>query len=407
MVLNERHIIRKSSPYYKELDHLCFLSKNLFNASMYSIRQHYFSTKEYLNKYNLINEFARTSNVDYTALPRKVSQQVIFQVDQSFKSFFSLLKLKQEGKYDKKIKLPYYKEKDRRNILVYTRQAISGKKLKEGIVHLSGTDIEILVKHRDVRQVRVIPRKRYIVIEILYDAEEKSRDNLDSSSYASIDLGVNNLATVVSNGAFRPFIISGKPLKSMNRYYNKKLAGLKSEQDKSKDKNRNKTKILKLNFKRNNKINDYMHKASRTVVNQLVSSRVSTLVIGYNKEWKQEAAMSRKNNQNFVQIPHQKFIEMIRYKCQLEGIKVILQEESYTSKCSFIDSETIERHEAYKGARIKRGLFRTADGHLFNADVNGSLNILRKAVPNAFDFLDVKRYGLQVCSTPVVLRTMK
>lgn len=407
MVLCERHIIRESSPYYKELDHLCFLSKNLFNTSMYSVRQHYFSTKEYLNKYNLINEFTRTSNVDYTALPRKVSQQVLFQVDQSFKSFFSLLKLKQEGKYDKKIKLPYYKEKDGRNILVYTRQAISGKKLKEGIVHLSETDIEIQVKHRDVRQVRVIPRKRYIVIEILYDAEEKSGDNLDSSSYASIDLGVNNLATVISNGVFRPFIISGRPLKSMNRYYNKRLASLKSEQDKSKDKNKNKTKISRLNFKRNNKINDYMHKASRTVVNQLVSSRVCTLIIGYNKEWKQEAAMSRKNNQNFVQIPHQKFIEMIRYKCLLEGIKVILQEESYTSKCSFIDSETIGRHEVYKGARIKRGLFRTADGHMINADINGSLNILRKAVPNAFDFLDIKRYGLQVCSTPVVLRTMK
>lgn len=407
MVLSERHIIRKSSPYYKELDHLCFLSKNLFNASLYSVRQHYFSTKEYLNKYRLINEFTQTKNTDYTALPRKVSQQVLFQVDQSFKSFFSLLKMKQEGKYDKKIKLPYYKEKDGRNILVYTRQAISGKKLKEGIVQLSGTDIEIPVKHLDIRQVRVIPRKRYMVIEILHEAEEKSGDNLDSSSYASVDLGVNNLATIVSNGVFRPFIINGRPLKSMNRYYNKKLALLKSEQDKSKDKNRNKTKILKLNFKRNNKINDYMHKASRTVVNQLVSSRVSTLIIGYNKEWKQEAAMSRKNNQNFVQIPHQKFIEMIRYKCQLEGIKVILQEESYTSKCSFIDSETIGKHEIYKGTRIKRGLFRTADGHLINADVNGSLNILRKAVPNAFDFLNVKRYGLQVCSTPVVLRTMK
>ena len=127
MVLSERHIIRKSSPYYKELDHLCFLSKNLFNASLYSVRQHYFSTKEYLNKYRLINEFTQTKNTDYTALPRKVSQQVLFQVDQSFKSFFSLLKMKQEGKYDKKIKLPYYKEKDGRNILVYTRQAISGK----------------------------------------------------------------------------------------------------------------------------------------------------------------------------------------------------------------------------------------------------------------------------------------
>lgn len=407
MVLSERHIIRKSSPYYKELDHLCFLSKNLFNASMYSIRQHYFSTKEYLNKYNLINEFTRTSNADYTALPRKVSQQVLFQVDQSFKSFFRLLKLKQEGKYNERVRLPYYKDKDGRNILVYTRQAISGKMLKKGLLQLSGTDIEIPIIHQDVRQVRVIPCRKHMVIEILYEVEEKSGDNLDSSSYASIDLGVNNLATVVSNGVFKSFIINGRPLKSMNRYYNKRLASLKSEQDKSKDKNKNKTKISRLNFKRNNKINDYMHKASRTVVNQLVSSRVSTLIIGYNKEWKQEAAMSRKNNQNFVQIPHQKFIEMIRYKCQLEGIKVILQEESYTSKCSFIDSETIGRHEVYKGARIKRGLFRTADGYLINADINGSLNILKKAVPNAFETLDIKGYGLQVCSTPIVLRTMK
>ena len=408
MILSERHIIKFSSPFFKELDHLCFLSKNLFNASLYTIRQHYFTTNQYLAKYDLVNQFTQNSNPNYIALPRKVSQQVLFQVDQSFKSFFKLLKLKQEGKYNNSIKLPYYKDKVKgRNILVYTNQAISYKKLKQGIINPSGTSIEIKTKQQNINQVRVIPRKNCFIIEVLYEVQEKSNELLNQSRYASLDLGINNLATVVSNNSFKPFIINGKPLKSINHFYNKHLSLLKSQQDLSDNKSRNKSKISRLTSKRNNKINDYLHKASKLLVNQLVSNKVSNLVIGYNKEWKQETGMSKMNNQNFVQIPHRKFIDMLQYKCKLEGINVLFQEESYTSKCSFIDDEPIKKHTEYLGKRIKRGLFKSKEGFLLNADVNGALNILRKAVPNVFEGINLKEYGIQVCNMPLVYKTMK
>ena len=190
-------------------------------------------------------------------------------------------------------------------------------------------------------------------------------------------------------------------MKSINQYYNKKLSKLKSRQDKSKNRNVNSRKIKTLTTKRNNKIKDYLHKASRELVNRLVSENVSSIVIGHSKGWKQDTNMGRSNNQKFVQIPFGQFIQMITYKSMLEGIRVVQREESYTSKCSFPDGEEICRHDEYKGVRIKRGLFKSGTGMLVNADLNGALNILRKEVPNA-----LVGYGIEVCSTPVVL-TMK
>ena len=233
------------------------------------------------------------------------------------------------------------------------------------------------------------------MVEIIYtapDTEVKTNTN-----YVGIDLGLNNLATIGGN-TITPIIINGKPLKSINQFYNKKLSKLKSKQDLCKNKNVNRKKIQTLTNKRNNKIKDYLHKASRILVNHLVSNDISTIVIGHNKEWKQDINIGNKNNQNFVQIPFNTFIHMITYKAQLQGIKVIQREESYTSKCSFLDNEEICKHEKYKGNRVKRGLYKTQTGRLINADLNGALNILKKEIPNAFD-----GYGIEVCSTPLVL----
>ena len=214
----------------------------------------------------------------------------------------------------------------------------------------------------------------------------------DNGRYCSIDLGVNNLSTIGSN-ILKPIIINGKPLKSINQYYNKKLAKLKSELKNEKKTSR---RIKSLTVKRNNKVNDYLHKASKLIVNYLVSNNISTLVIGKNKEWKQNANIGKRNNQNFIQIPHTRFIEMLTYKCKLEGIPLIIKEESYTSKCSFIDNEPIKKQKVYIGKRIKRGLFETKEKRLINADLNGSLNILRKVVGEF-------QYPIEVCSTPLVL----
>lgn len=397
MILVEKHIIKKTNLIYNELNYACFLSKNLYNAALYEIRQYFFNTKKYLNKYELTNKFTKKQQVDYIALPRKVSQWVISLVDQNFKSFFKLLKKKQFENYDKKVKLPKYLNKLKgRQILTFTNQAISLKSLKNGKLKLSGFNFEIPIKHTNIQQVRIIPRNNFYVIEILYNIQEKPLKE-NNNRYASIDLGLNNLAAVSFNCLQTPIIINGKPLKSINQYFNKKLAKFKSIQDFKNNKNIFKNKIYSLSLKRNNKINDYLHKSSRYLINHLVSNNINTLIIGLNKEWKQEINIGKNNNQKFVQIPHSKFIDLLKYKAKLEGINIIIREESYTSKCSFIDNEEIKKHKEYLGKRIKRGLFKSALGKIINADLNGSLNILRKEVPNAFS------YGIEVCNTPLVI----
>ena len=382
MQLVEKHIITKYHPFFTACDRVCYLSKNLYNAALYEIRQAFFKDGTYLN-YNSIDKIMQ-GRPDYKALPAKIAQQTLRVLDKNFLSFFHALKTYQTNpeKFLARPKLTNYKDKAKgRNIAIYTIQAISSKELKKGIVKLSGTDIELPTKvNRDaICQVRIIPNSIYYTIEVVYEVPEVL-PLADNGRMASIDIGLNNLATLTFNTAIKPLIINGKPLKSINQYYNKNKAKLQSYIG---DKGTSK-RIEELTHKRNNKVKNYLHNASRFVVNQLVSNHITTLVIGKNDQWKQDINIGKRNNQNFVNIPHATFIKQLEYKCQLVGITVKLQEESYTSKCSFLDNEPIKKHDIYQGKRIKRGLFRAANGTLINADQNGSLNILRKAFPNAF-----------------------
>lgn len=387
MYLTERHIIKNN----KELDELCFNSKNLYNKALYLVRQHYFETKDYLNFFGVYRFMVNSEDEDYYALPTKVSVQTLRLLDRNFKAFFALLKKKQSGNYNKPIRLPKYLDKEGRNIAIFPKDAVSMKFLKKGLIKLSSLSIEIPTKvtRSDLVEVRVLPRNNHHVVEVVYkvdDVEPKS----DNGRYASIDLGLNNLATVSSN-VVKPFIINGRPLKSINQYYNKEKARLQSH---LKGNKRTSKRIKSITNKRNNKVKDYLHKSSRKIVNFLVSNNISTLIIGYNEEWKQNINLGRTNNQSFVNIPFYTFINQLGYKCKLEGINVILTEESYTSKCSFLDGESIEKHESYLGKRIKRGLFKSAKGKLINADLNAALNILRKVVGEF-------QYPIEVCSTPL------
>lgn len=389
MILSERHII-KNSELFNELDNMCFLSKNLYNKGLYIVRQHFFNTEKYLNYNTLENILKKSKDVDYYALPTKVSQQILMVLDNNFKSFFKLLEKKKKGLYKEKVKIPKYLDKDSRNLLIFTSQAISKKFIKNGIIKLSNVKHVVKTKVKVVKQVRIIHKGNHIVAEVLY--EKQSKDIVTNNRYAAIDLGLNNLATISSN-VTKPFIVNGKPLKSINQYYNKTKSNLQS---KLKNNEKSNKRISSLNLKRNNKINDYLHKSSTFIVNYLVSNNISMLIVGHNKEWKQNIKIGKKNNQNFVSIPHSRFKELLKYKCELEGINYIEIEESYTSKCSFLDNEEICKHTSYKGKRVKRGLFKSNDGTLINADVNGSLNILKKVVGN-FDYDPI-----EVCSTPSV-----
>ena len=387
MYLVERHIIKDN----KDLDEVCFKSKNLYNKAMYSVKQHYFNTKQYLDFFKLSKILRDSKDSDYYSMNTRVSNGTLRLLDRNFKSFFSLHKKKRNGDIDKTVKIPKYLDKEGRYVATFNKEAISKVYIRKGLIKLSTLDILIptKVKESELVEVRVLPRNNHHVVEVVYKIEEKE-NKIDNKRYASVDLGVNNLMTVSSN-VTKPFIINGKPLKSINQYWNKELARLKS---KLKDNKQTSKRIQSITNKRNNKILDYLHKSSRKLVNFLVSNNISTIVVGYNKEWKENINLGKKNNQSFVNIPFYTLIKQLEYKCKLEGINFILTEESYTSKCSFLDNEEVCKHEKYLGKRIKRGIFKSAENKLINADLNGSLNILKKVV-GEFE------YSIEVCSTPL------
>lgn len=383
MQLVSKHIIDRNHWLYKQLDKLCFLSKNLFNYANYLIRQKFIGSGEYLDYYKI--QKLCQGKTDYLALPAKVSQQVLLRLHESWKSFFAATKEYKlhPDKFKARPKIPRYKHKTLgRNVLTYTAQAISKKWLKKGIINLSLTDIFLTTKVSPVNQVRIVPKTYHYSIEIVYEPKAVTKSSSGFEGIAGIDIGLNNLATITSNQkGFGPLIINGKPLKSINAYYHQKKALLQSY---LKGERQTSIKINHLTHKRNVKVDNYLHNASRFIINHLAANRIGTLVIGKNDNWKQAINLGKQNNQNFVAIPHARFIEMLTYKAQLAGIVVKVIEESYTSKCSFLDNEPCVKHSEYKGKRIKRGLFRAGDGRLINADVNGSANIVKKAFPNAF-----------------------
>ena len=384
MKLVEQHIIKSNNILYKFLDNLCFLSKNLYNQALYRIRQQFFEDKSFKNYYELNRELHDENQIDYRALPANSSQETLKLVNQNYSSFFKSLQ-----KHIKGVKIPGYLDKTKgRQIVVYNHMTLPSNLLEKGIIKLPKTNIQFKTKQKNIRQVRIVPKNNYIVLEVIYEASIKELLK-DNKRYMSIDLGIDNLASCSSNVS-KSFIINGKPIKSVNQYYNKKKARLQSELKLKQNKNTSK-QIQNLTLKRNNKIKDYFHKTSKYIVNQLVNQSINTLIIGKNDGWKQETNIGKKNNQNFTNIPHQMFINQLKYKCQLEGINVIEQEESYTSKVSFFDNDFIPTYqvndELFKssGKRIKRGLFRASSGLVLNADINGSLNIMRKYLNEVCD----------------------
>lgn len=381
MQLVEQHAIHRTDPRFAVIDEAAFKPKNLYNAALYLVRQTFIFQHRYLHYESVYKHMQ--SHEAYKALPAKVAQQVLMLLDKNWTSYFEACKAYQEdpSKFRGHPKLPKYKDKVKgRNILIYTEQAISRKGLKRGLIHPSLLPIRVKTKQQQVKQVRVVPRNGFYVVEVVYERKEQQTE-VNPNLYAGIDIGVNNLAAITSNKpGFVPLLVNGRPLKSVNQYYNKRKAQLQKKLGTTDATHR----MQRLTNKRNRRIHHYLHTQSKRIIDTLVNEGIGTLVIGKNPDWKQEVNMGTRNNQNFVQIPHARFIDMLSYKAQLVGIRVIITEESYTSKCSFLDNEPIGKHDTYVGKRVKRGLFRTATGLFVNADVNGAYNIIRKVAPKAF-----------------------
>lgn len=396
ITLTERHIIKENHVFFNECDELSFKAKNLYNATLYVQRQSFFNHDvKFANYYDINKEFTINNQFDYRELPAKVSKQVQMLVDQNFKSYFALVKKKNKGEYDKPVKIPKYLNKTKgRFIVPYPKDAISLK--TDGFVKLSKTNISIPTKVDEdlIIGARIVPKGNHYVIEVLYDVV-KQDIKTDYSRVAFIDPGLNNLMTVTSN-VFNPILYNGRPVKSINQLANKVASKRQSMRSpwKPNAKTKNKDRIQQVLFprlesdnskltksiwsKRSNRVNDYFQKITSDLMNHLVSNNVKTVVFGHNKGQKQDINLGETTNQNFVNIPFTKLISMLSYKCLLAGINFVVNEESYTSLCSFVDREEICKHKEYAGNRVERGLFRTSSGLLINADVNGSLNIGRK-----------------------------
>lgn len=385
MQLVERHVIKSNSPYFAEIDDAAFASKNLYNATNYIMRQAYICTGFVLDMKALYAEAKLTEA--YIGLPRKVSNDVLRQVLRDWKSFKAAQKefAINPSRFLGRPKLPSYKHKsDGRNLLVFDIQAISKPLLKIGQIKLSGLSFIFQSKQTDVDCVRIVPKKTHYIIEVVYSVEAQPAD-LDYTLVAGIDLGLNNLAVIASNKpGFQPVVVNGRPIKSINQFYNKRKAELTSILTKKDDKCHSSKRIDRLTDLRTRRIDHYLHTASKRIIDLLVKERIGMLVIGKNQNWKQKIDIGKRNNQNFVSLPHARFIDMLMYKCQLVGINVVVTEENHTSKCSFLDMESIGHHDQYQGKRIKRGMFRSATGKMINADLNGAYNIIRKVAPSAF-----------------------
>ena len=398
----EKHLIRPSSPWFSMLAEFCHLSKNLYNHGNYLVRNRFIKDGTWMRYEELDKALKQDLEYpDYKAMPTAQSaQQVLRLLDKDWTSFFAAIKdwKEHKEKYLGRPKLPKYKPKDGMHILILINQNCKyadGKIVFPKSFHgftatpefarlpteeerARETGAERIF--RSFQQVRFLPCGSHIVMEIVYTIQPVAR-KADCGRYAGIDIGVDNLLTMSTNTGDAPLIVNGKIPKSINQFYNKRLAYWKSMCMATENRHSS-ARIKRLTAKRNRRIDDYMHKASKRIVDECTKRDISTIVIGKNKEWKQESKLSRRVNQHFVQLPFVRLIQMIEYKAKEKGIAVILTEESYTSGTSFLDGEAPTKANYDKSRRVHRGLFKANDGRLINADVNGAYQILRKVFPD-------------------------
>ena len=375
MRLVERHIVKDN-----RFEDVCRKSGLLYNYVLYQVRQGIFEGN-YLKEYDLSTKLGRENQFDFRNLPCSVSQQVVKQVFQNIKSWIKLKKdyEKNPSKYDSKPKLPKYKKGKKQNILVFTNLSC---RIKNGYIHFVKDIVKPIktnIGENKLCQVRIIPQATCYVVEVVYEKKENDL-NLNKSNVLSIDLGLNNLCTCISNVGVKPFIVNGRVIKSFNQWYNKTKAKRMSYIG-----DKGTSKYLRfLNNRRNIWIDDKIHKISRWIINFCINNNIGNIVIGLNKGWKQDINLGKKNNQKFVEIPFSELIDKISYKGKLIGINVQTTEESYTSKVDHLAFESLEKHDVYLGKRKKRGLFQSSVNKLLNADVNGAIGIGRKVFGDSF-----------------------
>lgn len=421
MLLTQTIRLKLTEPQQEVLKELCHLSKNLFNVGLYVVRQYFFQEGKYLSyesAYHLCKE-----NENYQLLATDCAQQTLKYVDRAFKAFFRLLEIRKEGTYTQKVQIPQYLPKDGYFPLIVpirSRHDFAKDDWKfllptsrefrrqKGSIYI---EIPERLRGKRIKEIRILPKQNAKFVDVAYVFEQENQSVANNPERAvGIDLGLNNLATCVSTQG-ESFIIDGKPLKSANQWFNKRIAHLRSHKDKQGIKGLTRQEAW-LSYHRSNQIRDCLNKAARYIIDFCVQQGIGTVVVGYNPTLKQRVNMGTRNNQNFTQIPIFTLRAKLESLCARYGIKYVEQEESYTSKASFLDEDELPVYNAdnpteyqFSGKRVKRGLYRTSRGHIVNADANGAANILRK-VATSLSF-DLSRVGRVCLTQPVRVNVLR
>lgn len=388
MQLTERHLIKPNHELYATLDDLTFKAKNLYNHGLYLYRQSYFEYKSnpdnpVLSWVEIDKSLRKQGHDDIRALPSKVANAVLKNLGENISSFWKLVRLKNKGNLSQKPNLPGYLHKvEGRYPVSFNCQTFGAKRGSNNELFLcpKGINLPIPTKVDKPKQVRIIPSHNNFIIEVIYDAKEQELKS--TSKYAGIDLGVDNFATVTFSTKNQPLIIKGLELKSINQGYNRLISKAQSLLPETCKTSKS---IHRLWSRRSWILKTKIHQITAFLANLFDEMQIEKVFIGKNTGWKHKLPFGKKVKQRFAFLPYETFIEQLQYKCKLRGITVITQEESYTSKASFLDNDDIPVYgetdnPKFSGRRIKRGLYRSSDGQLINADVNGSYNILRKGL---------------------------
>jgi putative transposase len=411
------------------LDFYCVNSRALYNSGLYLLNTRFEESKGYLSYNKLYHEIK--NSIHYRNLSAHIAQQTLKVLDRDFRSFFSLLKAKSRNAYKETVSRPKYKPKNSKFLCIFNNNIFHLKPKDLYNIHLVATksikekyNIKSLkipfntsyLEDKDVKEIRILPKEEnnYQLFVIYVDKTQKEQIQCNQDNYLSIDLGINNLMTCFETKNNKSFIYNGKPIKSINQYYNKKKANLQSKLEKLNKKKFSK-KLKRLSKKRNNKIKDSFHKISKNLIDYCFKNEINNIVVGYNRHWKQGINLGKKTNQKFVYLPFCKLTDYIKYKAEERGIKVHFQEESYTSKASALSLDKIPVYRPenktgynFSGKRIKRGLYKDNNlSRVINSDLNGSLNILRKFLTSGVNVTNEgfsSLVGIGLVTNPVKLK---